>query len=125
MKRNIIVERSVHSARAQTVRYGKQHKLPERRGKRKQKQRRGGEKSARRCDNPRAETLCQPVAEQAGNYGARADYERNDTGKTYRRTELLAHHRPRRAEERIRQAEAYETKIDYRYKKGKHTAPCN
>ena len=31
MKRNIIVERSVHSARAQAVRYGKQHKLPEER----------------------------------------------------------------------------------------------
>ena len=111
---HIIVQRGVHTAGAQAIRHSPQAKLPELRAGRKPKQRHGGGGDAERCDPAGAELIVEPVAGQAGHDGPDGDDHGHAARPGHARAELRIHAGPRRAQQRVRQAQADERQIDDR-----------
>ena len=118
---HIIVQRGVHTAGTQAIRYSPQAKLPELRAGRKPKQRHGGGGDAERCDPAGAELIVEPVAGQAGHDGPDGDDHGHAARPGHARAELRIHAGPRRAQQRVRQAQADERQIDDRQKQRYHT----
>ena len=118
---HIIVQRGVHTAGAQAIRHSPQAKLPELRAGRKPKQRHGGGGDAERCDPAGAELIVKPVAGQAGHDGPDGDDHGHAARPGHARAELRIHAGPRRAQQRVRQAQADERQIDDRQKQRYHT----
>ena len=109
---HIIVQRGVHTAGTQAIRYSPQAELPELRAGRKPKQRHGGGGNAERCDPAGAELIVEPVAGQAGHDGPDGDDHGHAARPGHARAELRIHAGPRRAQQRVRQAKADEGQID-------------
>ena len=78
----------------------------------------GGDGNADGRDHARAEAGGQPVAHEAGEYGSKPYDDGNNARPALGHAELLAHDGPRRAEQRVGQAETYETYVDDGDKQG-------
>ena len=109
---DVVIERRVYRARAETVGHGKNKEQPKPVRKRKAEQRKNGQKYAEHRDYPRPELSVQPVGHQTRSYRS-AGYDHGDDAHIRNRhSELEMHDGPARAEKRIGQSEADKGKID-------------
>lgn len=109
---DVVIERRVYRARAETVGHGKNKEQPKPVRKREAEQRKNGQKYAEHRDYPRPEPSVQPVGHQTRSYRA-AGYDHGDDAHIRNRhSELEVHDGPARAEKRIGQSEADKGKID-------------
>ena len=114
MQGDIVIERCVHTARAQPVGDRPQAQRPEAVTDGEAEQRRRRDTHADRRDHAGAEFSGQAVALQAGDDRPQRNDHGNDAGVGHRHLKFGVNFRPRRAEQRVRQSEADERKVDQR-----------
>ena len=128
MKGDVIVESGIDGSRAQPVRDGKQDEHPKAVGEGKAEERSRGQKYADHRHHSCPELARQPVRHQTGNYRPARNDHGNDAHIGHGDAELAVHSRPARSEQRVRQPETDEGKIDERKQQRIHfplpRAPC-
>ena len=112
VQRDVVVERSVHAARAQPVRHGEHAQNPEgvRKGKADHRARR--QQHADDGDDARSELSGEEVGRKAGYDRTRGDDHRHRPHRRERRAEFDVHHGPSRPEQGIGKPERNKGEID-------------
>ena len=109
---HIIVQRGVHTARAEAIRDRPQAELPELGAGGKTEQCHSGCGDAERRDLARAQLAVEAVAGKAGDDRPGGDDHGHTARPRHARAKLGVHARPRRAQQRVWQAKADEGQID-------------
>ena len=117
---HVVVQRRVHTARPQTVGHGPQAQHPEggTGGKSQQGRRRDGHAEHRHL--PRPQCAAHPLAEQAGHHGAQRDDHGHHPCPGHAYAQVPVHHRPRRAQHGVGQAQTDKGQIDHGQKQMRH-----
>ena len=121
VQRNVIIQRSVYRARAQSVGNGADDEHPELCGKGKSQKRRRREKHAYHGYDARAYLSREKVGKKAGYYRAPRHHHGYNAHAVHGNAHLFVHDGPARTEKRIGKSKTYKRDIDKRKQQRVHT----